>query len=240
MASGRDPRGRTQGDRARARVGIGLVVLAAPGEPLAMYQRETDQEDFLVLSGEALLVIEGEERPLQEWDFVHCPAGTKHVMVGVGAAPCTVFTVGAREHHTVILPEGTMDGAPDSGAYIVDEAALRHGAGVEEETTDADVAHARFQEPEPTRYRNGWLPSRWTLDSGDEPLPPRAKAARRPSPTTLARCGRSSTSSTATARSSPSRRSTVASACSSADSRPSGSKGRSPSSGAMTPGRTSS
>jgi hypothetical protein len=52
-----------------------------------------------------------------------------------------------------------MDGAPDWGAYTVDEAALRHGAGVEEETADADVAYARFPEPEPTRYRDGWLPS---------------------------------------------------------------------------------
>jgi hypothetical protein len=33
-------------------------------------------------SGEALLIIEGEERPLRQWDFVHCPAGTtKHAIV---------------------------------------------------------------------------------------------------------------------------------------------------------------
>ena len=52
-----------------------------------------------------------------------------------------------------------MDGAPDWGAYAVDEAALRHGAGVEEETTDAEVAYARFPQPELTRYRDDWLPS---------------------------------------------------------------------------------
>ncbi|HYZ19696.1 MAG TPA: hypothetical protein VE615_09125, partial [Gaiellaceae bacterium] len=52
-------------------LGVNLVVLE-PGQPNAMYHWEADQEDFLVLSGQALLIIEGEERPLQQWDFVHC------------------------------------------------------------------------------------------------------------------------------------------------------------------------
>ncbi len=147
-----------QGETQFPQIGIGLVVLG-PGEPMAMYHWETDQEDFLMLSGEALLIIEGEERPLRQWDFVHCPAGTKHVIVGAGEVPCTVIAVGAREHHTVRLPDGTFDGAADWGAYTVDEAALRHGASVEAETTDADVAYARFPELVPTRYRDGWLPS---------------------------------------------------------------------------------
>ena len=148
-----------QGKGDFAQLGIGLYVLG-PGEPMAMYHWETDQEDFLVLSGEALLVIEGAERPLRPWDFVHCPAGTKHVIVGAGHAPCVVFAVGALENHTVgSRVEGTLQGRDDWGAYTVDEAALRHGAGVETETTDADVAYARFPEPEPTRYRDGWLPS---------------------------------------------------------------------------------
>ena len=138
-------------------VGINLIVLA-PGEPMAMYHWETDQEDFLLLSGEALLIVEGEERLLRQWDFVHCPAGTNHVIVGAGEARCAVLAIGARENHTVILPDGTMDGAADWGAYTVDEAALRHGAGVEVETNDADVAYARFPEPELTRYRDSWLP----------------------------------------------------------------------------------
>src|SRR6266508_1721795 len=56
-------------------VGINLTALR-PGEPMAMYHRENDQEDFLVLAGEALLIVEGEERPLRKWDFVHCPPGT--------------------------------------------------------------------------------------------------------------------------------------------------------------------
>jgi uncharacterized cupin superfamily protein len=138
-------------------LGVGLSVLE-PGEPMGMYHWETDQEDFLVLSGEALLVVEGEERPLRRWDFVHCPAGTRHVIVGAGDAPCLVFRVGSRENHTIALPDGTRDGKPDGGAYTVDQAALRHGAGVEVETTDADEAYARFPAPELTRYRDGWLP----------------------------------------------------------------------------------
>src|SRR5688500_16430387 len=64
-------------------LGVNLTVLD-PGQPMAMYHWEADQEDFLVLSGEALLIVEGEERPLRQWDFVHCPAGTKHVIVGAG------------------------------------------------------------------------------------------------------------------------------------------------------------
>ena len=82
------------------------------------------------------------------------------MIVGAGEHSCVVLAVGAREHHTVILPDGTMDGAPESwGAYTVDEAALRHGAGVEAETTDEIVAYARFPEPAPMRYRDGLLPS---------------------------------------------------------------------------------
>ncbi|MDQ2911573.1 MAG: cupin domain-containing protein [Actinomycetota bacterium] len=132
-------------------VGVNLFVLA-PGEPMAMYHWEADPEGFLVLSGEALLIVEGQERPLRQWDFVHCPAQTRHVIVGAGDGPCTVLAVGAREHLS------SKVGA-DWGAYTVDEVALRHGAGVEEETTDSELAYARFPEAEPTLYRDGWLPS---------------------------------------------------------------------------------
>jgi len=128
-------------------VGVNLFVLE-PGVPMSMYHWEVDQEDFLVLAGEAVLVIEGEERPLKQWDFVHCPSLTKHVIVGAGNGPCVVVAVGARANQ-----EG-----PDWGGYPVDEAALRHGAGVEQETNDPKEAYARFARREPTRYRDGWLP----------------------------------------------------------------------------------
>jgi uncharacterized cupin superfamily protein len=128
-------------------LGINLTVLS-PGEPMAMYHWETDQEDFLVLAGEALAIVEGEERPLRQWDFVHCPAGTNHVIVGAGERPCVVLAVGAR-----VLSRGS-----DWGAYTVDETALRHRAGVESETTVPAEAYARFPRGELTRYREGWLP----------------------------------------------------------------------------------
>ena len=157
--NGRGKEAGLQGKGDFPQLGLGLYLLE-PGEPMSMYHRETDQEDFLVLSGEALLVVEGEERPLRQWDFVHCPPDTRHVIVGAGDGPCVVFAVGALENHTIgSRVDGTLQGVADGGAYTVDEAALRHGAGVEEETTDADVAYARFPEPELTRYRDGWLPS---------------------------------------------------------------------------------
>src|SRR5687767_1785075 len=135
-----------EGEPEFSQLGINLSVLA-PGQPMAMYHWEADQEDFLVLSAEALLIIEGEERPLRQWDFVHCPPETKHVIVGAGDGLCLVLAIGARHHQA----------GADWGAYPVEEAALRHGAGVEQETADPKQAYARFPAPKPTRYRDGWL-----------------------------------------------------------------------------------
>ena len=135
-----------EGDTEFEQLGIHLFVLG-PSEPMSMYHWEADQEDFLVLSGEPLLIIEGEERPLRQWDFVHCPPNANHVIVGAGSAPCVVIAVGARDRST----------GPDWGGYTVDEAALKHGAGVEQETTDPKEAYARFEPREPVRY-GGWLP----------------------------------------------------------------------------------
>jgi uncharacterized cupin superfamily protein len=64
-------------------LGVNIRVLQ-PGEPNCLYHSENLQEDFLVLAGECLLLVDGEERPLQAWDFVHCPPGTEHVFVGAG------------------------------------------------------------------------------------------------------------------------------------------------------------
>jgi uncharacterized cupin superfamily protein len=129
-------------------VGITLFVLG-PGEPIGMYHWEANQEDFLVLSGTGLLLVEGQERPLRQWDFVHCPAGTNHIIVGAGDGPCVVLAVGAREHR----------GDADWGGYTRDELALRHGAGADADTTDAVEAYARFPAPVPIRYEDGWLPT---------------------------------------------------------------------------------
>jgi uncharacterized cupin superfamily protein len=124
-------------------LGFQLAVLE-PGQPACMYHGESDQEDFLVVAGECVLVIEGEERPLKQWDFVHCPPFTEHVFVGAGDSPSVIVMVGARK------PEGTI-------RYPVSQVAGRHGASVETETPDPAEAYARFTRVvEP--YREGDLP----------------------------------------------------------------------------------
>ena len=86
--------------------------------------------------------------PAAPWDFLHCPAGTNHAIVGAGDGPCLVLAVGARDRST----------GPDWGGYTVDKAAQRHGAGVERETTDAAEAYAHLGKGELGRYRESWLP----------------------------------------------------------------------------------
>ena len=129
-------------------LGMQIVVLE-PGEPIGMYHWEKDAEGFVVLSGEALLLVEGEERPLRQWDFVHCPPETRHMIVGAGDGPCVVLAAGSREH---------MDEDCNGGAYVVDELAQRHGVGVDEETSDPAVAYARFPQTELVDYPDGLLP----------------------------------------------------------------------------------
>jgi uncharacterized cupin superfamily protein len=135
-----------EGDPQFAQIGIHLNVLG-PGQPMAMYHWEADQEDFLVLSGEAVLIVEGEERPLKAWDFVHCPPGTNHVIVGAGGGPCLVIAIGARDRST----------GPDWGGYTADEAAARHGASVQQDTSDEKIAYADWTWRKPAPYQDGWL-----------------------------------------------------------------------------------
>jgi uncharacterized cupin superfamily protein len=101
-----------------------------------MYHGEDAQEDFLVLSGECLLLVEGEERRLRTWDLVHCPPWTEHIFVGAGEGPCVVLAVGARRKGRGIR-------------YPVSELALRHRAGVEVETTEPKEAYAWFSGDRP-------------------------------------------------------------------------------------------
>jgi uncharacterized cupin superfamily protein len=124
--------------------GFTLAVLE-PGKRSGMYHAESSQEDFLVLQGTCVLVIEEQERPLRAWDFVHCPPQTKHVLVGAGSSPCLVIAVGARAH--------------DELGFPADEVAKRHSASVEEDTLDGDAAYADVPPREPTAYRDGWLPA---------------------------------------------------------------------------------
>ena len=131
-----DTYGQFESDEVRFdQVGIGIGILS-PGKSNGMYHGEDAQEDFLVLSGECLLIVEGHERPLKAWDFVHCPPWTEHIFVGAGDGPCVVLGVGARRKGRGIV-------------YRVNETASRHGAGVDEETSDPRVAYARFSEDTP-------------------------------------------------------------------------------------------
>jgi len=125
-------------------IGFTLAVLQ-PG-PATMYHREANQEDFLVLAGACLLLIEGEERPLKAWDFVHCPPATEHGFVGTGDDPCVIFMTGARK------------GWPDKGiVYPRSELALLRGTSVETETTVPAEAYAPFPkwQPGPPKTWNG-------------------------------------------------------------------------------------
>jgi mannose-6-phosphate isomerase-like protein (cupin superfamily) len=133
--------------RSADQLGINPFVLQ-PGEPNAMYHWEADQEAYLVLSGEATLVIESEERALRRWDFVHLPPHTKHVLIGAGTAPCLVLAVGSREH----------DGHPESLGVPADETAKRYGASGAEDPLDGGVAYSKVPSRAPTSYRGGWLP----------------------------------------------------------------------------------
>jgi uncharacterized cupin superfamily protein len=129
---------------------LGLAVrVMGPGQPSTVYHWETEQEGFLVLAGEGLLLVEGEERPLRQWDFVHCPPGTKHAFVGAGDGPFVLLCASSRQFQ--------KDGP--WGLYVADELAARHDASPPETTQDADVAGERFPPSRPTRYRDGLLPA---------------------------------------------------------------------------------
>ena len=95
-----------------------------------------------MLSGECRLIVEGEERLLRPWDFVHCPPGTHHIFVGAGDGPCAILMIGARL-------------ASEELHYPVSELAARYGASVEQETSDFEQVYPRFEPPRRER------PSYW-------------------------------------------------------------------------------
>jgi uncharacterized cupin superfamily protein len=113
-----------------SQVGV-RVHVHEPGRPSTLYHRESEQEGFLVIEGECLLIVEGEERRLGPWDFFHCPPGTTHGFVGAGDGPCVVVTFGSRSKEGTIL-------------YARDEVALGHDAGVEQETDTPAEAYDPF------------------------------------------------------------------------------------------------
>jgi quercetin dioxygenase-like cupin family protein len=132
-----------QGRQEWAELGFRIQIIG-PGQR-GMYHGERGQEDFLVVSGECVLVIEGEERRLKAWDFVHCPPWTRHVFVGAGDGPCVIVMTGSRA--------GGFD-----VVYPVNEAAAKYDASAHEETSKPDEVYARWGEEKRSAYEDGWLP----------------------------------------------------------------------------------
>ena len=113
--------------------GIGVHVLPA-GETPGFYHWESDQEGFLVLSGECVAVVEGQERRLRQWDYLHCPPGTRHITIGASDEPCAILMVGARTKGKIT-------------SYPADPVAAAHGASVEHDAEDAREAYAQWPGP---------------------------------------------------------------------------------------------
>jgi uncharacterized cupin superfamily protein len=135
------------GEFSFGQLGVRLHVLE-PGEPNGLYHSESQQEAFLVLSGECTLLVEGEERLLRPWDFFHCPAGTEHIFLGAGDGPCVIFMAGARSEDTRIV-------------YPVSELAARHDASVSEETSDPRQAYVGRFEPSRRERPSYWAGLPW-------------------------------------------------------------------------------
>ncbi|HZU59778.1 MAG TPA: cupin domain-containing protein, partial [Solirubrobacteraceae bacterium] len=121
------------------------VRIMQPGQPNCRYHSEPVQEDFLVLYGECIAIVEGEERPLRQWDFFHCPAGVNHVFVGAGDGPCAVLMIGSRRL--------------DEVHYPVNAVAAKYDASVQQATDDPSEAYADWRQ-EPWRT----VPNPWPLE----------------------------------------------------------------------------
>jgi uncharacterized cupin superfamily protein len=122
------------------RIGIGVHILW-PGEAPGFYHEESELEGFLVLSGECIAIVEGQERRMGPWDYLHCPPGTRHITVGAGDGPCAILMYGLRSREASIL-------------YPVEPAAAKYGHSVTTETDDPDVAYAG--RPPSERVRSPW------------------------------------------------------------------------------------
>jgi uncharacterized cupin superfamily protein len=121
--------------------GVNVQILQ-PGKPNCRYHSEPVQEDFLVLHGECIVILEGEERPLRQWDFVHCPAGVKHVFIGAGEGPCAVLMIGSRRE--------------DAAHYPVNDVAAKYDASAAETTDDPAEAYADWHREPWSATANPW------------------------------------------------------------------------------------
>jgi len=126
-------------------IGVNIRILE-PGQAIGMYHYESGQEDFLVLDGEGIAIVDGEERPLRKWDLLHCEPGVAHMIKATGDAPLLLVCAGART------------GEPHNGTmYVANDVARKHGVSVEEDTPDSRAVYASYHF-EWTEYRDGWLP----------------------------------------------------------------------------------
>jgi uncharacterized cupin superfamily protein len=121
--------------------GVNIQVMQ-PGQPNCKYHSEPVQEDFLVLHGECIAIVEGEERHLRQWDFLHCPAGTEHVFVGAGDGPSAVLMIGSRRE--------------DAAHYPVNEVAAKYDASVTEATDEPAEAYAEWRKEPRSLTQNPW------------------------------------------------------------------------------------
>ncbi len=123
--------------------GVNIQIMQ-PGQPNGRYHSEPVQEDFLVLHGECIVILEGRERPLRQWDFLHCPARTEHIFVGAGDGPCAVLMIGSRRKN--------------EAHYPVNDVAAKYDASVTSDTDEPAEAYADWR-------REPWRPTRspWPL-----------------------------------------------------------------------------
>ena len=121
--------------------GVNIQILQ-PGQPNCRYHSEPVQEDFLVLHGECIVILDGEERPLRQWDLVHCPAGIAHVFVGAGDGPCAVLMIGSRREEVAHYP--------------VNAVAAKYDASVTATTDEPAEAYADWRQEPRRQTPNPW------------------------------------------------------------------------------------
>jgi mannose-6-phosphate isomerase-like protein (cupin superfamily) len=124
-------------------VGIHIHVLQ-PGETNGYYHAEAAQEGFVVLSGECLALVEGQERPMRQWDFLHSPPGTAHITIGAGDGPCVILMFGGP------IPAGRSSGSPTRPPPGTEQASSRRP-----ETPARRTATCRTRCPRLPRRRSG-------------------------------------------------------------------------------------
>ena len=125
--------------------GIGVHVhVLQPGEAPGYYHAEEAQEGFIVLSGECVAIVEGQERRMRRWDYLHSPPGTGHITVGAGDEPCAILMFGSPDPRRKV-------------AWIADGTAARYGASVANTTGQAAEAYgtlpASVHGPAPAPFR---------------------------------------------------------------------------------------